>query len=81
MCFILGQSNLLKSSVLVIGAGGLGSPALLYLAACGVGMVSDSTSNLSTYIDRIVSVYLSFSCKYWFSLDYDVLAISSIVFI
>lgn len=32
-----GQSNLLKSSILVIGAGGLGSPALLYLAACGVG--------------------------------------------
>ncbi|WZY75784.1 hypothetical protein YC2023_022168 [Brassica napus] len=27
----------LKSSVLVIGAGGLGSPALLYLAACGLG--------------------------------------------
>ncbi|XVF77375.1 hypothetical protein PTKIN_Ptkin14bG0038000 [Pterospermum kingtungense] len=31
------QANLLKSSVLVVGAGGLGSPALLYLAACGVG--------------------------------------------
>ncbi|KAF3453401.1 hypothetical protein FNV43_RR03841 [Rhamnella rubrinervis] len=31
------QSNILKSSILVIGAGGLGSPALLYLAACGVG--------------------------------------------
>lgn len=31
------QSNLLKSSILVVGAGGLGSPALLYLAACGVG--------------------------------------------
>lgn len=34
---ILGQSRLLKSSILVVGAGGLGSPALLYLAACGVG--------------------------------------------
>ncbi|XP_068648217.1 adenylyltransferase and sulfurtransferase MOCS3 [Aristolochia californica] len=32
-----GQSNLLKSSILVIGAGGLGSPAVFYLAACGVG--------------------------------------------
>ncbi|OWM85868.1 adenylyltransferase and sulfurtransferase MOCS3 [Punica granatum] len=31
------QSNLWKSSILVVGAGGLGSPALLYLAACGVG--------------------------------------------
>ncbi|XP_054798114.1 adenylyltransferase and sulfurtransferase MOCS3 isoform X2 [Prosopis cineraria] len=32
-----GQANLLKSSILVVGAGGLGSPALLYLAASGVG--------------------------------------------
>ncbi|KAK3019640.1 hypothetical protein RJ639_005002 [Escallonia herrerae] len=30
-------ANLLKSSILVVGAGGLGSPALLYLAASGVG--------------------------------------------
>ncbi|GMH24998.1 hypothetical protein Nepgr_026841 [Nepenthes gracilis] len=36
---VQGQSNLLNSSVLVVGAGGLGSPALLYLAACGVGHV------------------------------------------
>lgn len=32
-----GQEKLLKSKVLVIGAGGLGSPALMYLAASGVG--------------------------------------------
>lgn len=32
-----GQEKLLAGSVLVIGAGGLGSPALFYLAAAGVG--------------------------------------------
>lgn len=34
-----GQQRLRDSSVLVIGAGGLGSPALLYLAAAGVGRI------------------------------------------
>ncbi len=32
-----GQKKLIDSSAFVIGAGGLGSPALLYLAAAGVG--------------------------------------------
>ena len=34
-----GQARLLASKVLFIGAGGLGSPALLYLAAAGVGTI------------------------------------------
>ncbi len=45
-----GQEKLLNSRVLVIGAGGLGSPLLLYLAAAGVGtlgIVDDDVVDLS----------------------------------
>ena len=34
-----GQSKLLASKVLLLGAGGLGSPAAMYLAAAGVGTI------------------------------------------
>ena len=45
--WFVAQSSLLKSSILVVGAGGLGSPALLYLAACGVG--KNKMQHLETY--------------------------------
>ncbi len=35
----IGQSKLLDSKVLVVGAGGLGSPVIMYLAAAGVGTI------------------------------------------
>ena len=34
-----GQEKLLNAKVLIIGAGGLGSPVSLYLAAAGVGHI------------------------------------------
>ncbi len=34
-----GQEKLLKAKVLIIGAGGLGSPAAFYLAAAGIGTI------------------------------------------
>ena len=46
----VGQERLLASRVLVVGAGGLGSPLLMYLAAAGVGaigLVDDDDVSLS----------------------------------
>ncbi|HBV20654.1 MAG TPA: HesA/MoeB/ThiF family protein [Nitrosomonas sp.] len=37
---ISGQEKLLESQVLIIGAGGLGSPAAIYLAASGIGKLT-----------------------------------------
>ena len=35
----IGQKKLLKSSVLIVGAGGLGSPIAIYLSALGIGEI------------------------------------------
>ena len=52
-----GQAKLMGSRVLVVGAGGLGSPLLLYLAAAGIGtlgIVDDDTVDLSNLQRQIV---------------------------
>lgn len=52
-----GQQKLKKASMLVVGAGGLGAPALLYLAAAGVGrlvVVDDDIVSLSNLQRQVI---------------------------
>ena len=53
---VIGQKKLMKANVLIVGAGGLGSPIAIYLAALGIGKIgiadkdSVEISNLSRQI-------------------------------
>ena len=52
-----GQSKLLESKVLLVGAGGLGSPAAYYLAAAGIGnmgIIDFDTVDLSNLQRQII---------------------------
>jgi sulfur-carrier protein adenylyltransferase/sulfurtransferase len=52
-----GQQKLLDAKVLLLGAGGLGSPTALYLAAAGVGtlgIVDDDTVDLSNLQRQVI---------------------------
>ena len=52
-----GQEKLKESIVTVVGAGGLGSPVLYYLAAAGVGEIRiiDSNIKIVTYNERLTA--------------------------
>jgi adenylyltransferase/sulfurtransferase len=40
LCDIEGQQKLLAAKILIVGAGGLGSPSAMYLAAAGIGSIT-----------------------------------------
>lgn len=54
---VAGQEKISNGKVLVVGAGGLGSPALLYLAAAGVGtlgIIDGDVVNLSNLQRQVI---------------------------
>ena len=60
-----GQQQLKAARVLVIGAGGLGSPVLLYLAAAGIGtigVIDNDTVSLDNLQRQIVTLRIVSAC-------------------
>ena len=65
---IEGQEKLGQASVLIIGLGGLGSPAAIYLAASGIGevtLVDDDVVDLSNLQRQIAHSLSTSSTKSW----------------
>ena len=62
-----GQKKLLNASVLIIGAGGLGAPAAMYLAAAGVGTIgiadADEVDLSNLHISRRQTGYIKYSYR------------------
>ena len=54
---VVGQKKLLKSNVLIVGAGGLGSPIAIYLAAlgiCKIGIIDKDSVEISNLSRQII---------------------------
>ena len=56
-----GQKKLLKGKVLIIGAGGLGAPAAMYLAAAGVGTTQGTNILLNIFYGVTVNAAVGVS--------------------
>ena len=75
-----GQEKLLRSRVLVVGAGGLGSPVLLYLAAAGVGnigVIDDDVVELSNLQRQVIHNFSNLNQKKVESAKEKILALNS----
>jgi molybdopterin-synthase adenylyltransferase len=75
-----GQEKLLRARVLVVGAGGLGSPVLLYLAAAGVGnigVIDDDVVELSNLQRQVIHNFSNLNQKKVESAKEKILALNS----
>ncbi|WP_126974583.1 HesA/MoeB/ThiF family protein [Frigidibacter oleivorans] len=78
----MGQRRLKQARVLVVGAGGLGSPAILYLAAAGVGtigVIDDDTVSNSNLQRQIIHADARIGMPKVFSAEIAVKALNPFV--